>query len=55
KAKLKEVMDQYKDKTIPPWLKADLAGFKGEIVGMPTKQDVGFPINEQLIVELYSK
>lgn len=39
----------------PEWLAADGANFKGEVKAMPTREDIQFPINEQLIVELYSK
>lgn len=39
----------------PEWLEADGAKFKGEVKAMPTREDIQFPINEQLIVELYSK
>lgn len=39
----------------PEWLEADGANFKGEVKAMPTREDIQFPINEQLIVELYSK
>ncbi|CCO25238.1 30S ribosomal protein S4 [Maridesulfovibrio hydrothermalis] len=39
----------------PEWLESDGAAFKGEIKAMPTREDIQFPINEQLIVELYSK
>lgn len=55
KQKIKDIIEQSKDKTIPPWLKVDSANLKAEVAGTPTKKDVGFPINEQLIVELYSK
>jgi len=39
----------------PEWLESDGAAFKGEVKAMPTREDIQFPINEQLIVELYSK
>ncbi len=39
----------------PEWLASDGANFKGEVKAMPTREDIQFPINEQLIVELYSK
>lgn len=37
------------------WLESDGANFKGVVKAMPTREDIQFPINEQLIVELYSK
>ena len=40
---------------VPVWLEADAAGFKGEVKALPQRDDIQIPINEQLIVELYSK
>jgi len=55
KAKIKELIELSKDRTIPSWLKPDLDNLKAEVVALPRREDVGFPIKEQLIVELYSK
>jgi small subunit ribosomal protein S4 len=52
---LKENLEATKDWTVPGWLKADSQNFKGNVEQMPTRDDVQFPINEQLIIELYSK
>ncbi|MBI3319916.1 MAG: 30S ribosomal protein S4, partial [Candidatus Omnitrophica bacterium] len=38
-----------------PWLQVDLKQLKGLIVRLPQRDDVGAAIQEQLIVELYSK
>lgn len=53
--RLSETFEALKDKAIPKWLEVDPKSFKSKIVAQPTKEDVGFPIQEQLIVELYSK
>ena len=37
------------------WLEIDRDGMKGKITGLPKREDVNLPVNEQLIVELYSK
>jgi small subunit ribosomal protein S4 len=39
----------------PAWLEADGQGLKGVVRALPSREDITFPINEQLIVELYSK
>ena len=39
----------------PAWLEADGAAFKGTVKALPQRDDIQFPVNEQLIVELYSK
>ena len=39
----------------PAWLEADGAAFKGTVKALPQREDIQTPINENLIVELYSK
>jgi len=53
--RMSELHESLKDRLIPKWLDVDAKNFKAKVVAMPTKDDVGFPIQEQLIVELYSK
>jgi len=53
--RLTEMHESLKDRLIPKWLEIDAKSFKAKITAMPTKEDVGFPLQEQLIVELYSK
>ena len=52
---LAETFEALKDRAIPKWIDMDAKTLKSKISAMPTKEDVGFPIQEQLIVELYSK
>ena len=40
---------------IPKWLEFDAANMIGKVVAMPTREDIDLPIEEHLIVELYSK
>jgi len=40
---------------IPQWLELDKANFKGKVNSIPTKEDLALPVNEQLVVELYSR
>ena len=39
----------------PTWIEVDAPNFKGIIKALPQREDIQFPINESLIVELYSK
>jgi len=39
----------------PAWLEIDRDGYKGRVLTLPKREDINLPINEQLIVELYSK
>ena len=41
--------------TAPTWLEIDRDNFKGKVLALPKREDIQLPINEQLIVELYSK
>jgi small subunit ribosomal protein S4 len=40
---------------VPAWLELDAANLKGTVVSLPKREDLQMPIDEQLIVELYSK
>lgn len=40
---------------VPAWLEANFANMSGRVLHLPKREDVNLPINEQLIVELYSK
>jgi small subunit ribosomal protein S4 len=40
---------------MPVWLSLDPAAFKGTVQGIPTKDDIALPVNEQMVVELYSR
>ncbi len=40
---------------IPAWLELDRATFKGTVRGLPTKEELALPVNEQMVVELYSR
>jgi small subunit ribosomal protein S4 len=40
---------------IPGWLELDKDNFKGAVKTIPTREDITMPVQEQLVVELYSK
>lgn len=40
---------------VPSWLELDKGTFQGTVKAMPNREEITMPINEQLIVELYSK
>jgi small subunit ribosomal protein S4 len=50
-----EAQEDVKGRGVPKWLELDAAGLKGKVLALPARDDVNFPIQEQLIVELYSK
>lgn len=39
----------------PNWLEIDRDNFRGKLLSLPKREDINLPVNEQLIVELYSK
>lgn len=53
--KIKENMESTKDRSVPAWLELNTTDLKAKVLRLPEKEDVQYPIQEQLIVELYSK
>jgi len=52
---VKVCLDTAAGRGVPPWLELDATQFKGTVRQLPTREDIPVPIQEQLIVELYSK
>ena len=52
---LNDALDAVVRKGIPAWLELDRENFRGAVKSLPTRADIKEPIQEQLIVELYSK
>ena len=50
-----EAMEAVARRGVPQWLEVDKNKFKGEIRSFPARDELTMPIQEQLIVELYSK
>ena len=48
-------IEEVKGRGIPEWLAFDAAGLSGRVVSLPTREQINLPVQEQLIVELYSK
>jgi small subunit ribosomal protein S4 len=53
--KIKENLELTKDRDVPKWLECNRQDLKAKIARLPEKEDIRFTIQEQLIVELYSK
>ena len=53
--RVRQTRDSLQDRAVPPWLARAPDELKATVTAMPTRADVQFPIQEQLIVELYSK
>lgn len=48
-------LEQRANQTLAPWLTLDPGAFTGEFARMPTRDEIAPFVNEQLVVELYSK
>lgn len=55
KERFKTMIEQNKDQSKVQWLQIDAAELKAEVTKLPARSDIQIPIQEQLIVELYSK
>ena len=53
--KLKALIAELETKTAPKWLDVDKTNATAKVLAIPTREDVDFPFEEQLIIELYSK
>jgi small subunit ribosomal protein S4 len=48
-------MDEVKGRGIPEWLSLQAEQMSGRVMSLPTRAQINLPVQEQLIVELYSK
>ena len=54
-ARYKEVLESTNGRLVPEWLEADADALKGTVKSVPTREVIDVPVDEMLIVELYSK
>jgi small subunit ribosomal protein S4 len=52
---IEHAMEEVKGRGIPEWLQFDSSATTGRIMSLPTREQINLPVQEQLIVELYSK
>ena len=52
---VEHAMEEVKGRGIPEWLSFDANAITGRVNSMPTREQINLPVQEQLIVELYSK
>lgn len=51
----KDISEVTAGRLTPEWMDVDLEAFKGTVKNLPTREMIDVPVNEMLIVELYSK
>ena len=54
-AAIKHAMEEVKGRGIPDWLSFNPGDLTGRVASLPTREQINLPVQEQLIVELYSK
>jgi len=52
---IQHAVEEVKGRGIPEWLLIEAAGLSGKVSQLPTRVQINLPVQEQLIVELYSK
>jgi small subunit ribosomal protein S4 len=53
--KMKELLDIATTRVIPKWLSLDADRFRATVLHLPSREDIDVPVQEHLIVELYSR
>ena len=53
--KIKSVLEATANKPVPKWLDLDRNNQQATVVNLPARDEIDLPVEEQLIVELYSK
>ena len=51
----KDILEVTGGRLVPAWLDIDQEALKGEVKALPTREEIDVPVDEMLIVELYSK
>ena len=51
----KDVLEVTSSRIVPEWMDVDIEGLKGTVKNLPTREMIDVPVDEMLIVELYSK
>jgi small subunit ribosomal protein S4 len=53
--RFKEVFEINADLKVPEWLSVDMEKAEGRVLALPTRDDIDYPVEENLIVEFYSR
>ena len=51
----KEIQETTAGRIVPAWIESDVEALKGTVKALPTREEIDVPVEELLIVELYSK
>ena len=53
--RFKDIAEAVNGRTTPEWLEVDSASFSGTVASLPKREQIDVPVDEMMIVELYSK
>jgi small subunit ribosomal protein S4 len=54
-ARIAGALEALEGRSVPQWVEIDKENFEGTVKALPAREDITMPIQEQLIVELYSR
>ncbi|MFB3819833.1 MAG: 30S ribosomal protein S4 [Candidatus Methylomirabilales bacterium] len=54
-AQILAALEGAKKRRVPSWLELDAGAFKGTVLSLPSREELAIPVQEQLVVALYSK
>ncbi len=54
-ARIVEALESARRRGVPDWLEVDPDEFRGRLKAIPTREEISVPVDEKLVVELYSK
>ena len=54
-ARIAGALETIEGRSVPQWVEIDKEKFEGTVKALPSREDITMPIQEQLIVELYSR
>uniref|UniRef100_A0A7C2FS25 Small ribosomal subunit protein uS4 n=1 Tax=Thermus islandicus TaxID=540988 RepID=A0A7C2FS25_9DEIN len=52
---IRENLEAMKGRKVGPWLSLDVEAMKGKFLRLPDREDLALPVNEQLVIEFYSR
>jgi small subunit ribosomal protein S4 len=52
---IKDSLEAASKRGFPSWIEVDSDGMSGKLMSVPTREEIALPVQEQLIVEIYSK
>ena len=53
--RIRQNLEAMKGRKVGPWLSLDVEGMKGKFLRLPDREDLALPVNEQLVIEFYSR